>query len=106
MEAVRRAGLSGKIGSARRRGDHDLVLFLDDSRERQSNAARRNVDDHVHFLSVEPAPRNRGGDVRLVLPVGGDDFDRNGLIGGAETLLYNRASEHPSVYVVEEKRLC
>lgn len=79
-------GFAGDIGRARGGGDHHLVFFLDDGCERQSHAARRDIDDEVDVLGVEPAPGNRRGVVGLVLGIGGHDLDRDRFIRGAEIL--------------------
>ena len=86
MQRVWCTGFTGNIGRARGGGDHYLVFFPDDGRERQSHAARRDIDNEVDVLGVEPAPGNRRGVVGLVLGIGGHDLDRDRFIRGAEIL--------------------
>ncbi len=75
---VETVGLAGVAGQARRRRtDHDVDLFLllrqlvDRERDRRGRQFR----DHVDVLDIIPAPRNGTAEIRLVLVIGGDDFD-------------------------------
>jgi hypothetical protein len=75
---VETVGLAGVAGQARRRRtDHDvdLLLFLRQLMNRERDRRGRQLGDHVDVFDVVPAPRNRAGEVRLVLVIGGNDLD-------------------------------
>ena len=76
MHRDRRAGF---VGDAHRGGavEHDdLVLVLGDVDRGERGRGSRDVHQRVDLLRVEPFPRDRRGDVRLVLMVGKNHLDR------------------------------
>ena len=53
----------------------DLVLFAHDVADRQRDRRVGHVDDHVDAFDVEPASRDVGADVGLVLVIAEDHLD-------------------------------
>ena len=83
LHGGRRAELAAEVGGhrARRQGDPAAVLHQVDDAERDPGI--REVHDAGHPLLIDPAPRDREADIRLVLVVGGQDLDLQsaGLLG-------------------------
>jgi hypothetical protein len=65
-----------EIGGRGGRHQEDAVLLLSDFLHCKRNRGIGYVDNGVHAFHVDPAPRDRGADIRLVLVVGVDDLDR------------------------------
>lgn len=55
--------------------DIDFLLFLGKLLHRERYRRGRELGDHVDALGVEPAARDGGGEIRLVLVVGGNQLD-------------------------------
>ena len=70
------AALARQRQRARGAGDVDLLEGARDLLHRQCGAGVRHVHDQRNALGVVPAPRDRGGDVGLVLMVAADRLDR------------------------------
>ena len=86
MEAI---GLAGVAGQARGRGPHHDVDLLHLPRQivdRERDRGRRQLGDHVDAFDLVPAPRDGGGEVGLVLVVGGDHLDLLAEHAAAEIL--------------------
>ena len=83
VHGVGRALRVGEVGGRRTRIDVDAVLFLDDVVDGERHAGIRHVDDDVDLVDVEPLPRDRGADIRLVLVIARDDVDLPALRGEA-----------------------
>ncbi len=75
MNGVRRALGIGKIRRRRAGIDHDSVLLFHEIVDRKRNAGVQHVHEDVDLLDVDPLARDVGGDVRLVLMVGGNHID-------------------------------
>ncbi|MNL26000.1 hypothetical protein D3C87_1475050 [compost metagenome] len=73
----------GQVGSAGADGDERLLLLGGHGRHGQAGGRVRAGDDDIDLLLVEPFASARGRDVRLVLVVGGDDFDLLAVDGPA-----------------------
>jgi hypothetical protein len=86
VETVRRAGVAGNARGRRPHDDVDLLLFLREFLDRERHRGRRQFGNHVDVLDLVPAPRDGGGEIRLVLVVGGDDVDRLAEHTAAEIL--------------------
>src|SRR5262249_33300051 len=76
MDRDRRACLVGDASRAGPIEDDDLVFGL--GKLNSSERGRRSGDIHerIDMLDVEPFPHNSGSNIRLVLMIRGDDFDR------------------------------
>jgi hypothetical protein len=72
----RRAGLVGDAHGGGTVEHDDLVLGLGDVDRGKRGRGGRDVHQRIDVLGVEPFPRDRRGDVRFVLMVGVDHFDR------------------------------
>ena len=86
MHADRRACFACEIGGRGGRCQEDAVLLLGDFLHRKHNRGIGHVDNGVHAVHVDPAPRYRGADIGLVLVVGMDDLDRLARGPAAEIL--------------------
>ena len=75
VNCVRRALGIGEVRRRRAGIDHDGVLFLHQIVDRQRNAGVQHIHEDIDLLDVDPLTRDGGGDVGLVLVVGGDDVD-------------------------------
>jgi hypothetical protein len=56
-------------------GEHCALVFPDDVVDGKPDAGVGHVDDDVDLVDVEPLPRDRGANVRLVLVIAGNDVD-------------------------------
>ena len=74
VHGVRRAFFIGQARGTGADGHEDFFLFGRDLGHRQAGAGIGAADQHVDALLVEPFARFRGGDVGLVLMVGGNEF--------------------------------
>ena len=75
VESIGLAGVAGEARSCRAHDDVDLLHLLGEIVNRERDRGGRQLGDHVDAFDLIPAPRNGGGEIRLVLVVGGDDFD-------------------------------
>src|SRR6476661_6483394 len=55
--------------------DVDFLLLLGKLMNGERDGGGRQLGDHVDVFDIVPAPRDGAAEVRLVLVVGGDDFD-------------------------------
>ena len=76
MEGRGPAALARQRQRAGGAGDVDLLEIARDLLHRQRGAGVRHVHDQLNTFGVVPTPRDRGGDVRLVLMVAADRLDR------------------------------
>ncbi len=75
VHGVGRALGAGEQRRAGARADQHLVVVAHDLANRQRDRRVGNVGDHADALVLEPAPRDRGAEIGLVLMVGGDHLD-------------------------------
>ena len=76
MHAVGRAGL---VGQARRTGpidDRNPVFLLGHLRDAERDGGIDQIGNHVDVFDIKPFARDSGSDVRLVLVIRDDQFDR------------------------------
>ena len=76
VRGIGRAVLAGDVGRRRSVEQHELLLLPGHFLDRERDGGRAAVGDHVDALIVVPVAHDVGGDVRLVLVIGGDDLDR------------------------------
>ena len=69
VHEIRRALCTREQRGAGARTNRDLVLFTHDVADRQRNCRVGHVDDHVDTFDIEPASRDAGADVGLVLVI-------------------------------------
>ena len=79
MDGVGGALRSGQIGRCRTGIEENLVLFLGDITDCQSDCRIRHVQNDVHAVLVIPLTGNAGADIGLVLVVAADDFNLHAL---------------------------
>src|SRR5271167_304967 len=75
MESVRRALLAGKIRTSGPRYYENALLVSGYSLDRESRRRIAAVGDQIDAVLIDPSPHDAGGNVGLVLVVGGDDLD-------------------------------
>jgi hypothetical protein len=75
VEAVRLAGVTGQARRRRTHDDVDLLHLLRQIVNGERDRGRRQLGDHVDAFDLVPAPRDAGGQISLVLMVGGDHLD-------------------------------
>ena len=76
---VGRAGLAGEIRRSRARQQHGLVVGFGDLQHREPDRRIDQIGDDIDLLEIEPAPRNRGTYIRLVLVIGENDLNRHAV---------------------------
>ena len=76
---VGRARLAGEVGRAGAGQQHRLVVGLGDFQNGKADGRIDQIGDGVDAVEIEPAPRDGGADIGLVLMIGGDDLDRNAV---------------------------
>jgi len=76
VNAVRGAGVTRQARSAGPVDDRDPVLVLCQLGHAQGDRGVDQVRDHVDVFDIEPFARDPESDVRLVLVIGDDEFDR------------------------------
>ena len=74
MHGIGRAFRPGEERRAGARSDEDFVLVAGDIGNGERDRRIRHVDDHVDAFDVEPAPRDFGADIGLVLVIRREDF--------------------------------
>ncbi len=79
VHRVGRALRARQIRGAGARIEEHLVLLAHHGGDSQRHRGGRHVDDDVHPVPVEPLPGDGRADIRLVLVVGVDDFDREAV---------------------------
>ena len=80
VHGIGRARLAREVGGARSRRNENLVQIPRQRIHPERDGGVRDIDDHLDAFSFEPAARDRGTDVDLVLVVGGRDLHRPGRV--------------------------
>ncbi|GCC47086.1 hypothetical protein chiPu_0031433, partial [Chiloscyllium punctatum] len=75
LDRVRRAVFAGQVGGSRARCDQRRLGAAHDLVDGEPDGRVRHVGDRIDLLLTDPAPRDRGADVCLVLVVGRYDLD-------------------------------
>ena len=83
---VGRAGLAGEIRRTGAGQQHRLVVGFGDLQHCKPYGRIHQIGYRIDAVEVEPAPRDSGTDIGLVLMIGGDDLDRYAVNLVAELL--------------------
>ena len=86
VDRDRRAGLVGDARRARSVEHNDLVLCFGDVNRRKRGGRGGHIHQRVDMLVLEPFARGSGSNVRLVLVIGGNDFNRHAKHCSSEIL--------------------
>jgi len=76
VDGYRRALSTRQVGRGGAGIDVRLVTLLGDRIDGERDRRGRDVEHHIHAVTVEPLAGDGGADVRLVLMVGIEDLDR------------------------------
>ena len=94
VDRDRRAGFVGDARRARPVEDDDLVFRLGDFDRGERGRRRSDIHQRIDVLGIEPFPRGRRGNIRLVLMIRGNDFDRLAEHRAAEILHRHLRGRH------------
>src|SRR3984885_3663931 len=83
---VWRARLAGEVGRSGAGEQHRLVVGLGDFQRRKAYRRIDQIGDRVYAIKVEPAARDSGADIGLVLVISGYNLDRYAVDLAAELL--------------------